>query len=889
MKSSQWSKAFKTLVFAFVFSLFFGSLPSKVYANENTMLITPIVVNASSNFNHIKARFEAELERSLKSKGFIVKRTSTTPRTTQSAQALVQTNKSGAILSGNVSQIGDTFSINISYVNIAGKMKPIQFEVPTNSTLASITDEIAFQATQTADIAPIVYGGISDILVEGTRALDPEVVIARMDLSRGDIPTNESLNNDVRRIWDTGYFEDVQAKMIKQDGEDVLLITVKERPRIDEVVVNGSDAVSLSDILETMTSRTGSVLNDKVLVDDIQRVTELYRSKGYYNAKVKYEVITRANGTAALAFNVDEGNKLYIEEIIFNGLSQLDKDELEKYLSLKTRGFFSFITGTGVLKEEDLARDAQTIAAFAVNEGYINAQVDDPEVTYSDTGIIITYTIQEGDRFALGTIDFAGNLIADPDVFYEIIKLDEWKEENTYFSLNTMQEDLRALTTYYNDQGYAFAQVIPQDSVDPEAKTIGITFNLEPEAKVHINRVDVSGNYETRDNVILREMRLADGDRFSGSQIARSQERLMKTDYFEEVNVNVLPTEDPTLVNLDVEVVEGNTGTLTGGVGYSTYDGVGVSAGISQNNLFGRGYNIGVNGYISQKEMNMTGHFWNPRLYDTNIGAGITLYGITQEWIDYDRDTIGGRLNFSYPLGEYTHLNWGYRLENYNIYNLNNNAAPSIQDYEGNNWASVVNVGIVRDTTDANFYATRGTKTSLDIEYGGSFLGGSDDFVSVEFETGGYFQLAENHILHARGTVGGVFQNTSKVVPSFERFYIGGMNTIRGYDYEDISPIDRRTGESIGADRMAYASLEYIWTFETDLGLALVPFFDIAVATDSSYESFFARRYYSAGVELRWQSPMGDLRFAYGMPLSENVQGEKRSSGRFEFTIGSAF
>ncbi len=677
--------------------------------------------------------------------------------------------------------------------------------------------------------------------------------------------------------------------MIDQDGEHVLLITVKERPRIDEVVVDGSSAVSLSTILETMTSRTGSVLNDKILVDDIQRVTELYRSKGYYNAKVSYEVISRANGTAALAFNVDEGNKLYIEEIVFNGLNSLDKDELEKYLSLKKRGFLSFITGTGVLKEEDLERDAQTIAAFAVNEGYINAQVGTPEVTYSDTGIIITYTIQEGSRYALGNISFSGELIADPSVFYEIAQLDEWKEENTYFSLNTMQDDIRNLTTYYNDQGYAFTQIIPQDNLDHENSIININFHIQPGSKVHINRVDVSGNYETRDNVILREMRLADGDQFSGSDIARSRERLIKTDYFEDVTIDVIPTEDPTLVDLNVDVIEGSTGTLTGGVGYSTYDGVGVSAGISQNNLFGRGYNVGLNGYISGKEMNMTGHIWNPRLYNTNIGVGISLYGVTYEWLDYDKDTIGGRLSFAYPLGEYTSINWGYRLENYNIYNIQPDAAASIKDYEGDNWASVASMGFTRDTTDANFFATRGTKASIDFEYGGDFLGGDDNFFKVELSLGGYYQIAENHVLHARGTIGGIFENTSKIVPAFERYYIGGMNSIRGYEYEEISPFDQRTGESIGADRVAYASIEYIWTFQDELGLQLVPFFDAAVATDSAYESFFDRQYFSTGLELRWRSPMGDLRFAYGFPLSENVYGEKRTSGRLEFTIGHAF
>ncbi len=885
-------KSQKKQLFAFFFfALMLASVGiSKIsYAADGSILLAPFTYNVSSEYRQMISDFTQELTDSLKDKGFEVAKTSTKPQSIESAQALAFTNKTNAVLYGTFSQIGDTVAVNATYVNSIGKSKQINFEVKTNASVVGIADEVALHASETGDIDPISFGSISDVQIIGVKVLDPELILSRMTLRRGDIPTTEGIDADVRKIWDTGFFNDVAMEVVEQSGEQILIVKVEERPRIEEVVINGSSAVSLSDVLETMTSRTGDVLNYSTLSNDIQRVTELYRKKGYYNAEVEYSVSELANGTAVLVFDVNEGNKLYIEEIIFDGIENLDTDKLEKYLALKTRGFFSFMTGSGVLKEEDLARDAQTIAAFAINEGYIQAQVATPEVTYGEEGIIITYKINEGDRFALGDIMFAGNIIEDPENFYEIIKLDEWKDENTYFSLNTMQDDIRALTTYYNDQGFAFAEVAPLDSVDPENKIINITYNIKQNERVHINRVEVSGNYETRDNVILREMRLADGDMFSGSGIARSRERLMRTDYFEQVNIEVQPTEDPALVDLNIEVEEGSTGVITGGVGYSTYDGVGVSASISQNNLFGRGYKVGLEGYVSEKEMNMTTYFWNPRIYNTNLGAGMSLYGIDQEWIDYDRSTLGAQFNFAYPLGEYTSLSWGYRIENYEITDVDISAAPSIKEYEGNNWASVVNLGITRDTTDATFFPTKGTKTKLTFNYGGNFLGGDDNFFRVLAEFGAYYSIADNHVLHGRASVGGVFKNTSKIVPSFERFYIGGMNSIRGYSYEDVSPIDRRTGESIGADRVAYASLEYIWIFENDLGLALVPFFDVAVSTDSSYESFFAKHYYSAGAEIRWRSPMGDLRFAYGFPLTENVNGEKRSSGRMEFTIGQAF
>ncbi len=543
------------------------------------------------------------------------------------------------------------------------------------------------------------------------------------------------------------------------------------------------------------------------------------------------------------------------------------------------------------MKEQDLERDAQTITAYAVNQGFINANVDEPEVTYAEDGIIVTYNLNEGPRYKLNEINFAGNLIESNEVFYELISLDNWRDTEQFFSLNTLQDDVKKLTTFYNDQGYAFAQVQVRDNPNPETQLIDITYFLNPNEKTYVNRVNVEGNYKTRDNVILREMRLADGDLYSGSQIARTEERLYKTDYFSSVEVTPQPTEDPALVDLLVKVEEKSTGALTAGFGYSTYDGFGVSAGISQNNLFGKGYKAGLDGYVSGKDMNMTGYIWNPRVYDTNIGLGLSLYGIEQEWLEYDKSTIGGKVSMGYPLGEYTYLSLSYRLDNYEITDVAANAARSIKEYEGNNWASVVSASIVRDTTNAVFDPTRGTKVEITAEYGGGVLGGDDNFVKGILEVGGYYALNENHVLHARGTIGAVFENSSNnIIPSFERFFIGGMNTIRGYDYEDISPRDHITGESIGADRVSYASLEYIWHFNREFGLALVPFFDIATATDSEYEAdFFGDVYMSTGLEVRWRSPMGDLRFAYGYPLSENVDGKRRSSGRFEFSMGRAF
>jgi outer membrane protein insertion porin family len=198
---------------------------------------------------------------------------------------------------------------------------------------------------------------------------------------------------------------------------------------------------------------------------------------------------------------------------------------------------------------------------------------------------------------------------------------------------------------------------------------------------------------------------------------------------------------------------------------------------------------------------------------------------------------------------------------------------------------------IVYDSTDSEEKPTRGYIAKLFVEYGGGGLGGNDNFFRPVAELQGFHSLSRtgNHVLHWRGRMGGVFENSSKEVPIFDRFFLGGMDSIRGYSYDDLSPRDPVTGDQIGGDRIGFVNLEYIWTFYPDLGLALVPFYDVGYQVDSRRKEMFSDIKQSVGLELRWRSPMGDLRFAYGYPLSKNVAGKRRNAGRFEFSMGQFF
>lgn len=729
-------------------------------------------------------------------------------------------------------------------------------------------------------------GIIQDIVVRGTLLIDPERVKNALVTHVGDTADSDQLDEDIRAVWALGYFNDVTAHM---EG-NTLIVNVTEKQRINAIrVIAATDDVSEEDALGAMTTQPGTVLNEKNLSNDLEIIKELYRKQGYYLVETKYDIQPLENNKGAnLVIHVNEGNKLYVKEVNMIGVDEDLQDELRDVTRIRTHGMFSWFTKYGILKEEDIDGDTQQIQAYLVQHGYLDAIATRPEIFYEEDGIIVNFNIAPGIRYKIGQIGFKGDLLETTDELYEKINLDNVQKDEEYFDLTVMQNDIQKLKEVYTGYGYAFANVDVDTPLDRAKGLVDVYYILQPNEKVYIRNVLLEGNTETRDNVILRELRLADGQAYDGAKMQRSIDRLNNTDFFKEVNTDLLPTGEPGEVDLKLSVVENETGRLGLGIGYSTYDDVGISANIQKNNLYGKGYSVGLQGYLSSKKSSMRGYFVNPHLNDTNLGFSVSVYKEDYEWSDYDRDSTGTEIGFFYPIGEYTRAVLNYRLEYYEIYNIEPDASISIKSYEGENWASVISTGLIRDTTDSVRFPTRGTKESIMVEYGGGVIGGSDDFIKVRGSYGFYYALGKNHVFHSRISGVAVYKNGDEPIPAFERIYVGGMSTLRGYDYEDVSTKDSRTDDVIGSTKAVYGSAEYAWRISEQYSIALVPFFDFATIADENYDSLFDKNYYSTGLEVRWNSPLGDIRFAYGYPLTDGYNGESLS-GRFEFTMGRAF
>ena len=797
---------------------------------------------------------------------------------------------------GTLNQIGDSLNLDTRLVDAlapgSGKRISVSKEGLINLLPAvdSLVDRMRMDLLR-QDV-------VAEVDVAGTQVLDKEVVLMRLTMQKGDILTAKTVNTALKNVYDLGYFDDVQVQVENvEDGKRVVYV-VTEKPRIQAVSVRGSDEIDADDIIEAVSTKKGGVVNPKVLSDDIRVIREMYRKEGHYKAKVTHEIDDAGAGVARLTFVIDEGPELYIENVIIDGAEQMDQDDIKDFLALKERGFLSWIDNTGVLKEELLERDASAIMAFYQSKGFLTAKVGRPEIDIKDDGIDVIYKVWEGDRYKMGQTLFKGDLIDEPGKLLEVTHIDTLFEDEEYFDRTMIKADVEALTTHYNNYGYAYADVGVNLQDNPETKVVDVVYNIAKHQRVHIRRVLIEGNNRTRDNVIMREMRLADGDRFHGEKLQRSHQRLTNIDYFEKVDISPVPTGNPEEMDLIVKVKDKSTGSISGGIGFSTYDGVFFGGSIKETNLFGRGYSIGFDGQIGGSSTAFTTYFTNPHINDTDLGFGVTLNKTDKEYSQYDISSAGGNLNFFYPLGEYTTFKWGYGLDVYSIYDVDNDASEEVKDDEGDHVASSLSGIITRDTRDKYVGTTDGTLATFKLVYGGGAIGGTDHFVKYTGSFDWYTPVFEKVVFHSKFWAGYVHENfNNDEIPTAQRFELGGVGTIRGYSNYDIVPTESATSSStIGGNKAFYTNLELKRPISEELGITALVFFDAGNAWQED-EMFFDSverygekpsfgLYKSVGTGLNWYSPMGPVGFVYGYALDPL---ENASRHKFELIMGRPF
>jgi len=740
---------------------------------------------------------------------------------------------------------------------------------------------------------------IADIVITGNESRETAAILPVLKSKVGAYYSPEKANEDIKAIYRIGIFESARVESVKTDKGISLIFTVVEKPKVRAINITGNKEIASDKIREAIDLKVNSVFSSDLLAKSVKKITGLYADEGYYLAEVDSDTKEAGKNAVRVNFSVKEGSKVLIKTISFEGNKVFSARKLRKQMETKEKWFLSWITGAGTYKEEVLKNDSNRIADLYFNNGYINVKVGEPKVKLlpDKSGLQVTIGITEGDQFKTGTIDFKGDLLESKERLRGKIEL----ESGEVFSREVLRGDIFTLTDLYADQGYAFANVSPLTKVDQEKKTIDITFDFEKGEKVFIERINISGNTKTRDKVIRREFRLAEGDLYNSTALKRTKQNLANLGFFDEAAIAPSKGSSSDKLNLNTTVKEKSTGQFSIGAGYSSSDGIIGQGSIQQNNFLG----LGLRGTLSASLGGST-QLYNiglsdPYFLDTNWTLGFDLYRSEREYEDYTRRVTGGDIKAGYRLSDQLSTFWMYKYEVKRLFDFSTALLlnPELIT-ETSGTVGLIYGSITYDATDYKIDPSKGYSGTFSAEYAG--LGGNQRFARFIGQSAVYFPLIWSTVLSLRGELG-YMMKIGKEIPMDEKFYLGGISTLRGYDSRTVCPvkvtsiksINPITGQAttystpvyLGGIKEAVFNVDYVFPIIKDAGLKGVVFFDAG----NSYgpgEQYFSKILMSYGIGLRWYSPMGPLRLEYGIPLNPR-EGIDKGGGKFEFSIGGFF
>ncbi|EHY30372.1 outer membrane protein assembly factor BamA [Sutterella parvirubra] len=748
---------------------------------------------------------------------------------------------------------------------------------------------------------------ISDIRVEGISRTEPGTVFSHLPFRAGDEYTAEKGTRAIHALYASGLFRDV---MLTQDG-DVLVVHIVERPAVATIETSGikafdKDAVEKS--LRDVGMAEGRIFDQAVLERADQELRRQYLARGYYGVSVKTTVTPLERNRVRITISVDEGRASSISAIRFVGNKTFDNDELADLMQLGVPNWFSWYTKRDLYSREKLAADLESIRSFYMNQGYLDFKIDSVQVSIAPnkSDVYVTINMTEGEKYTVNDVRLTGDLLGLDSELQALITL----EKGEMYNAEKVKNVSSAITDKLATLGYAFATANASPISDAQGRTVDIVYTVDPGRRAYVRRVNITGNNRTRDEVIRREVRQYEAAWFNSDLVKLSRDRIDRLGYFESVTAEPKPvpgTRDQ--VDLEVNVKERPTGSISLGAGYSTSEGIILSAGFAQNNVFGTGNSVSVDVNTSKSQRTIALSVVQPY---------ITPEGISRSWDVYDRsvdlkelevadvkyDTRGFGVSWGIPFTELDRVFLGGRFEMTDV-KSNANSPWRYQNYEdkyGDNPMTVaLTLGWSRDSRDNSLAPTRGVYQRLNGEFA---LPGFDiQYYKATYQYQQYIPLSRTWTLAFNGEVGwGDVYGKTDEFPFFKNFYAGGIGSVRGYNSGSLGPKeydhDPYDGDSdnLGGDRMLTGSIEILAPLPGgDRTLRVFGFLDAGYVW--GYEGVGVCQYrrqsmslsdlrYSTGIGVAWISPLGPLKFSIAAPLNDKDGDDIQ---RFQFQIGTGF
>ena len=776
---------------------------------------------------------------------------------------------------------------------------------------------------------------IVGIDVAGNRRVSKLDVLTYLRQRTGQPFTPDALTQDVRELWNSGFFDDIEVDLERRDEGVVLRFVVRERPSIAAVQFEGNDELDSEDLAEAIEVKANTILSQPAVRRSIQKIRDMYAEQGYFLAEVRSEVVPQKNNEVNVRFIIDEHGQVSVRRITFIGNEHISNEELREVMFTGNAGFFAFGSG-GPFRQDAFERDIAVISALYYDRGFLSVTINTPRVmlTPDRNGIEVSITIDEGPRYRIRQLRIYERGPNDQEVEpingRRNLRMMVRTKSGEYFNRAELLEDLGAIRTLYRDHGFANVEANPQTRLDPENREVDVIVPIVRGPLVHFERIEVRGNSKTRDRVIRREMEVSEGDQFSETKLEDSRKRITALGFFERVDISTEEGSAPDKVTVYIEVSERPTGTFQVGAGFSSIENFIATAQVQQANFFGNGQSLSLQAQVSGLRQLVNLRFYEPYFLDSKFSASIDLYDQLRIFNDFSQSSTGGSLTFGYPLVEpELTASLSYTLEKDEVSTqtqstfLGTSSAVSVftrlplANLFNDGLTSSLRPALTYDNRDNRLFPTSGIYLRGSSEWAASYLGSDNEFLRHRFVGRFYYPLGKGFVLKLNSEAGHVTSPNQEGVPIFARFFLGGILDVRGYRFRSIGPRVYLTGSTdpnsspiafganIGGNLMYFQNLELEFPILEKVGIRGVVFTDAGNAwnleqnycansrvvygeTSPCFEGLesLADMRTSWGFGIRWFSPLGPLRFEWGFPFKTLPYEE---SSVFEFTIGNFF
>jgi outer membrane protein insertion porin family len=721
---------------------------------------------------------------------------------------------------------------------------------------------------------------IRDIAVQGNRRVQEAVILGRVTARVGTpfVPTR--LAEDIRAVFALGFFDDVQLKVEDFEGGVKLIFVVIERPFVRDIIFAGNKKLDATALQEKIDLKLGSLYNPVDVNRATEKLKEYYEQEGYFEVGITPDVQKLPDGDVSVTFRIAEGRKITIEQIVIEGAHGVTPKEIRAVMDTRERDFFIL---RGTVQRQILDEDLDRIVQLYADHGYIQARVESSDIQIDRAGAraIIRIAVVEGPQFHVGGVDVTGTNVLPVEEIRQRILL----KPGDVFSRAKLRDSVKGITDVYGAIGRASVDVNPTVVQDLPARKISLTFEITEGPEVFVERINITGNTRSEEKILRREIPMAEGDLFTTQKLQRAKQKLTNLNYFDKVNATTTPGSAKDKIIVTIDVTEKPTGLFSIGGGYSSSDGLLGTINLSQRNFLGRGWILALQVAAGAQVQNVNAGFTEPWLFDRPLSAGFDVFNNRRAFQDYTINSLGADIRLSHPIGEYSRWTAIYRASQDTVSNVSSNASTNLLDQEGTHLTSLIGGGLGRDTRDSIFETSRGTNSSIALDFAG--VGFGSQWFRTSASTSYFHPAWLDHVIGFRlsGSYALGWGNDS--VPLFERFFLGGSNSIRSFKAQQISPEDS-SGTKIGGNIQLLGNVEY--TIPLLFGVRGAVFFDVGNVWGpdiSGGQKFdITDLHYAIGGGLRWVSPFGPIRVDYG--LNPNP-GPKDKFGNFNFSVGSAF